>query len=303
MNVENMACWSEILAAKDDLTLRELSDRFGPTPGQISAALRRAGVARSHDPTASASDALPPEPGESPALGRMTPNNPLDAFRDQLGKVPDAQVAAAAKVSLHAVANYRARHGIPAHRPPSKKAATAPAPKPASRRSRIDDHAHLLGTVPDRVVADKAGVSLNAVRNYRARRGIASSGRRTRRGEQPAAPPPRPPRRARAAVADPERLVATTQAAVAKLAGSQTARAQNPAERSPEPAPQSQAPTQRDPSTGGRRGAWVVRWRGGDGEGTVVVLGRDLSDAAVRAQSLDLPGPVVGLDYAGELLG
>lgn len=35
----------------------------------------------------------------------------------------------------------------------------------------------LLGQVPDRVVAERAGVSLNAVRNYRVKRGIAAAGR------------------------------------------------------------------------------------------------------------------------------
>jgi hypothetical protein len=37
----------------------------------------------------------------------------------------------------------------------------------------------LLGTVPDRVVAEQAGVSLNAVRNYRVKKGIQAAHRRS----------------------------------------------------------------------------------------------------------------------------
>jgi len=45
------------------------------------------------------------------------------------------------------------------------------------RKSRIDAFAHLVGQYPDRVVAEKAGVSLNAVRNWRMRHGVPPSGR------------------------------------------------------------------------------------------------------------------------------
>ena len=37
------------------------------------------------------------------------------------------------------------------------------------------DHAHLLGKLPDRVVAEEAGMSLGAVRNYRIKNDIPAA--------------------------------------------------------------------------------------------------------------------------------
>lgn len=48
-------------------------------------------------------------------------------------------------------------------------------PKSRRRQSRVDAYADLLGKVPDRVIAEKAKVSVQAVRNRRVRLGIPSS--------------------------------------------------------------------------------------------------------------------------------
>lgn len=89
---------------------------------------------------------------------------------DLLGQVPDREVAEKADVSVRTIASFRARHDIAAYSGPRRRSAR-------KRRSRIDPYEHLLGKVADRVVAEKAQVSLNAVRNYRARRGIPAARR------------------------------------------------------------------------------------------------------------------------------
>jgi hypothetical protein len=177
MNLEDRESWPDILRCKDTLSLREISLRFGVSPGEISAAFKRAGVARV--PVIGASDALPPEPGDPQGvlegLGDVRPGSKdglITEHMDLLGKVPDAEIASLAGVSMRTVASFRARHGVPGYRGPRR-----PAGKRTQRRSRVDPFAELLGNVPDRVVAEKAGVSLNAVRNYRNKRGIAAAGR------------------------------------------------------------------------------------------------------------------------------
>jgi hypothetical protein len=79
---------------------------------------------------------------------------------------------------VRTVASFRARHNIPGYRGPRRSPRAR-----AARRSRLDPFAELLGSVPDRVVADRAGVSLNAVRNYRVKRGIAAAARDRAREE------------------------------------------------------------------------------------------------------------------------
>jgi len=91
-----------------------------------------------------------------------------------LGTVPDADVAKKAGVSVRTIASFRARHGIPGYSGPRR-----PSKNRRPRTSRIDPYQSLLGTVPDRVVAERAGVSLNAVRNYRVKRGIQAARRRS----------------------------------------------------------------------------------------------------------------------------
>jgi hypothetical protein len=89
--------------------------------------------------------------------------------------VPDADVAKRAGVSVRTIASFRSRHDISGYRGPRRKPASS-----KRKKSKIDPYVNLLGQVPDRVVAEKASVSLNAVRNYRVKRGIRASGRRGR---------------------------------------------------------------------------------------------------------------------------
>jgi hypothetical protein len=93
-------------------------------------------------------------------------------YVELLGTIPDSEVAMRANVSVRTIASFRARHGVGGYKGPRKRGADR-----APRKSRIDAFAHLVGQFPDRVVAEKAGVSLNAVRNWRMRHGVAASGR------------------------------------------------------------------------------------------------------------------------------
>ena len=46
--------------------------------------------------------------------------------------------------------------------------------KPQARRSKLDPYLHLVGKVPDREVAERAGMTPDGVRMYRQRHGIPS---------------------------------------------------------------------------------------------------------------------------------
>lgn len=194
--LETYDWWPKLIADKDTLSLRQLGDRYGVTPGAISAALRREEVIRKPAPPGPRTlrsdndDRLPPEPGDAPppkksrarkAGGRKGSKDGLVmAHWDMLGAAPDNEVAEAAGVSVRTVASFRARHNIAAYSGPRRSKGER------ERRSKIDPFKALVGTVPDRVVAEQAGVTINAVRNYRMKRGIQASGRSRAEVEAPA---------------------------------------------------------------------------------------------------------------------
>jgi len=121
----------------------------------------------------------------------------VDPYADLVGTVPDRVVAEKAGVTIGAVRNWRVRRNIPAmsKRPDASlppepgEGAPAKASKPKKKRkkkrkgrrgprkSKIDPYRSLVGTVPDRVVAEKAGVTPGAVLNYRKMRDIAAYNR------------------------------------------------------------------------------------------------------------------------------
>jgi len=203
--LETFDWWPRLVARKDDLSLRELAEVFSVTPGAISAALKRQGVTRKPAPPgpranrrrARESD-LPPEPGDMPgptdsrvAERRLvrpdvsreqamddaaaeearqgSKDHLILGFRDLIGTMPDHEVAARAGVSVRTLSAYRARNNIAAFQSAQGKPA-------GRRRSRIEPFIDRLGTVPDRVVAESAGVTINAVRNYRVKHGVAAFG-------------------------------------------------------------------------------------------------------------------------------
>lgn len=187
--IETFPWWDELVGLKDRYSLRELADRFDVTPGAITAAFKRTNTSRKAAPPGPrsrrqaipADDALPPEPGEKAGASRPgSKDGKIARHADLLGKVPDAQVARAAGVSVRTVAAYRARHGVAGYAGPRRRGADK-----QPRKSRIDAFSDLVGTVPDRVVAEKAGVSVNAVRNWRVKRKVAAQGRRAARAAAP----------------------------------------------------------------------------------------------------------------------
>ena len=70
--IETYDWWQDLVNLKDELSLRELAERFSVTPGAISAAFKRTGITRRPAPpgprarrkSRSEADELPPEPGE-----------------------------------------------------------------------------------------------------------------------------------------------------------------------------------------------------------------------------------------------
>ena len=102
--------WPELLKVKDELSLREMSDRFGASPAAISNALKRNGIRRAAAP------AGPRQSRKTPKSVKRGPGRPsvLDKYQEQMGKVVDREIAEQAGVTVSAVTNYRKRHNIDA---------------------------------------------------------------------------------------------------------------------------------------------------------------------------------------------
>lgn len=185
--IETYDWWPQLVELKDELSLRELAEKFSVTPGAISAALRREGITRKPAPPGPRAhrkkrrrkapvEVLPPEPGEvvRPAGAPKPRAGSKDAqileHWELLGQVPDREVADLAGVSVRTIASYRSRHGIAAYSGPKRSKGQR------KRRSKIEPYEDLLGKTPDHEVAELAGVTANAVRNFRAKRGIPAFG-------------------------------------------------------------------------------------------------------------------------------
>ena len=127
----------------------------------------------------------------------------VDPLRLLVGVESDAEIARRAGVVPETVRIYRIRHGIPSAREASGPSQTSdgpaatsdaapkraipqpnypeltadpPRPRRAGVASPIDPYAHLLGTMPDTVLASRIGVTRGAVYQYRRHRGIAAFG-------------------------------------------------------------------------------------------------------------------------------
>ena len=125
-----------------------------------------------------------------------------------MGTVSDKEIAAKAGVSPENVRTWRKRRGIPASwrggdsaapastraTPGSKKARRGK--KPRRRKSRLDPYRKELGLLPDKQVAELAGVSPENVRAYRKRHGIKAQWQSavTHPATQPVAMPSKSPR-------------------------------------------------------------------------------------------------------------
>ncbi len=107
------------------------------------------------------------------ATGRKSKITP---FHDQVGTIPDKEVASLAGVSTEAVRMYRRRRGIELN--VEKKTVKKKKRSPSRRKSRLDPYFDQLGRVPDAEIAAKAGVTPENVRAYRARHGIKADYRK-----------------------------------------------------------------------------------------------------------------------------
>lgn len=163
--------WPELLAVKDSLSWTALAERYHTNVQTLRRALQSVGATKARLPTGRRA-AAPAGPG------RRGPRSPIDAHAQLVGKMSDGEVGRRAGVSAAAVKQYRLRRGIPAWRP------EAGAGTVARRASRLDPFAGIVGVMPDRAVAARAGVTPESVRLYRKARGIPSPAR-TGAGAEP----------------------------------------------------------------------------------------------------------------------
>lgn len=221
----------------------------------------------------------------------------IDAVRDLVGVLTDAEVAARAGVTSSAVHQYRQRHGIkPAlpqgttrralerrkeadeglrgegaaarrgRRPVRNGSPVQPSVAESDgeglerRRSKIDNFRYLVGVLPDPDVAERAGVTRTAVQMYRKKHGIPPAG------------PPGDPAVARSRV--PPAQPAPAQRSVASSGGG--ARSSN-----------------------SRMFAFKVTVTSRQGEIVKIIVAEDAAVAADRARAL---GDVVGVERLGEAM-
>ncbi|MEC8194583.1 MAG: hypothetical protein VX127_17745 [Myxococcota bacterium] len=106
---------------------------------------------------------------------------------DELIGVKDAmslrQMSERFGVSPAAIANALKRNGIDrkaAPAGPRSRRRHEPPVQPRGRQSKLDKYIDQIGKVVDREIAERAGVTVSAVTNYRKRNNIKASGKRGR---------------------------------------------------------------------------------------------------------------------------
>lgn len=142
------------------MSLRELSERFGAAPAAISNALKRNNLKRK---------SAPPGPRDK------RPNKSKKKAAERL-----------ASLGLEPLPTDAASHvdGEAAEQPKAKKKSKSSG-SGRGGGSRLEPYLDQIGKVIDREIAEKAGVSVSAVTNYRRRHGIPAA---TRRGGATKAP-------------------------------------------------------------------------------------------------------------------
>ena len=162
-----------------------IAARHGISRKTVLAWRKRKGVPAFDDPFARGPSASAPQapaarvaapvrtatpPDRDPIELRRAKPSRLDAFLGIIGRLPDRAVAEQAGVSPENVRMYRQRRGIDAN----WRAGETPPTRVELALAAVERD---LGTLPDAVIAKRAGVSRSAVTQYRARKGIAA-GRR-----------------------------------------------------------------------------------------------------------------------------
>ena len=280
---------------------------------------------------------------------RPSPTDHLDAVREKMGTIPDHEVAVLCNSTAAIVGRYRRKHGIPAYqgykfvkgaKPPAPKSGKPRKPRKA-RASKLEPFRDEVGKLPDKVLAEKAGVSVEGVRMYRKRHGISLSPEaRQPRGRKaknppaaPAAPveaspteasvaeaaPPR--RRKRRSKLDPfrESIGTVSDRIIAEKAGVSVqavrqyrrrhdipaaprgAKAAAPEAAAPVAAPVAAAP-EAAASAAVQNWGFSVRIQRGDNEETAFLIASNIIEAANLATAAAADGRIIGLKQLGAAL-
>lgn len=258
--------WPEFLEVKDEYPLKVLAERYGVSINGLSRALKRAGIER---------PIVRKPRGSLPDVGRKHDPRSAEAqewwpeFLSLKDKKPLAELAE--KFEVAEITLQRALKRTGETRKSQRGARGNRKAKGAARKlASLSDQ---VGVLPDAEVATLAGVSKYAVAQYRKKKGIPA----VRGGRPPSKAPARPrttpaPRRVAASAPPP------TPASVARPAPVLAA-------ASPAPVRAASASVAASPLNISLRGeAFVARFKCGDAEEKLVVVGRDLVDAALQAQ-------------------
>jgi len=183
--IELQPWWPQIVPELKRRRLKEIASERQITVSELEAAIARTGVMSAQESV------------------EATARDRLAALRDRLGQVSDGEISKLAGVARKTVVEYRKLHNIPAFVPPGgggtsrkqprtrgtvtrAKAETARGNAEAGaaeessgrvRVSKLDGFLDIVGHLPDKVVAERAGVTAENVRMYRMRRGIAAQWR------------------------------------------------------------------------------------------------------------------------------
>lgn len=194
----------------------------------------------------------------------------LDAFRHDIGRRSDEEIAKEAGCSVANVYMYRRRHNIAA----AEEAPPAPAPTGGDRRrgSVLDRYQHLLGKLSDAEVARLANCTAANVSIYRRKHNISS---RPAEAEAVA-----PVVEAAPVAAEP---VKAKRGRKKKEVVVEKASAEKPAPVVATPKQEESAPVVAAPVARVESYAYVVRIDGPSGSEERVVIGTSLPDALTKA--------------------
>jgi hypothetical protein len=205
----------------------------------------------------------------------------VDPFVDQLGKVPDTEIAKLAGVTPENVRAYRKRRGIPArwrgegqgHDKPVRAPTRAKKAKGGKhRKTKLEPYLDQLGVLPDTEVAELAGVTVGNVRAYRYRHGIPSA-RQAAKDED--GQPDRPSAATPAPMSAPPAAPAPAEPEKPEVPLEPTPPATDRAEA------QAPAAESKEPSTQAR--AFRIKVEGVGGTVAYVVIAEDIAAAASKA--------------------
>ena len=227
-----------------------------------------------------------------PELLKLKDEHSLKELADRYGVTAGAIVTALKRTGTARSPSAHSEERAPA----STKSAKASATRPGSKDRHLEAHRHLLGTIPDSEVANKAGVSVRTVAAFRARHGISGfSGKRR-------VPEVRRGRRSHideyahllGSVADQEiaRMAGVSPSAVRNYRHKRGLAGVGTREKGTAVAVRSTSASSGE--------AWRVTVQNGSSETHRVILGTTIADVATKAKAL--PGRVVALQWLGEVL-